>query len=80
MGGNKVKKLVQMILMLVLLFMFALLPPTPVKANGELTLTITLDKTSVLVGQSIGAAFQALGGTAPYRLNYSWYVIEGGVE
>ncbi len=47
---------------------------------GELTATITLDKESVAVGETITASWTVVGGTEPYEIQFHWRVVDGGED
>ena len=66
-----------LILALTLIFLLAASVAIPESAGAvePLTVSVSLDKTSVAVGEPVTATWSASGGRAPYKYSYSWYVI-----
>ena len=56
----------------------------PIAASAEavepLTASISLDKTTVAVGETVTATWSISGGRAPYSIWRGWYVFSGGAD
>mgnify|MGYP001282468189 CR=1 FL=1 len=69
-----------LVLALALIFMLVAWAAVPTKAEviPPLAVSVSLDKTTVAVGETVTATWTFSGGRAPYSIQYFWYVVSGG--